>query len=196
MPGRTAHQLGDVVQSIFMGIVIARQQKTGSRMARVRVAGVKNIEDGILSPKNVLDELSLPENSQIDRFRLREGDILLSARGSMKVAVVRAEHERCIAGPNLVVIRPGSNLQPLLVLAFLRHPLTQEIIYRKSVTTTVSSINVKTLASLEIVVPSKQDQISLSRIVHLAEKQFVLARRVSDLRRRLGQELAVRALIL
>jgi restriction endonuclease S subunit len=192
---RPTARLGNVVESLFIGIVIARQQKIGLGEVALQVASVKDIENGILNQRNSLQELVLPEDSQVDRFRLRLGDVLVAARGSMKVALVGSEHEGCLAGPNVIVVRPGSNLESALVLAFLRHPLTQANIYRKSLTTTVSSINVKTIFDLEIVVPPKQNQIQLSRVVELAEKQYVLAQRASDLRRQLGQELAMRALM-
>jgi restriction endonuclease S subunit len=184
------------VESLFVGIVIGRQQKTGLRAFPLRVVGVKDIESGILRQRISLQELVLPESSQIDRFRLRVGDVLVSARGVMKVALVGDEHEGCLAGPNIIVVRPGSNLEPALVLAFLRHPVTEANIYRMSLTTTVSSVNVKTISDLQIVVPPRQEQILLSRVVELAEKQYLLAQRASDLRRQLGEELAMRALMI
>src|SRR5947207_12416824 len=85
-------RLGDVVESLFVGMVIGRQPKIGLRMSHVRVASVKNMENGILGHRRSLQGLVLPESSQIDRFRLRVGDVLVSARGLMKIALVGSEH--------------------------------------------------------------------------------------------------------
>jgi len=194
MTNKSIAPLRDVIGHVFTGMVLARQLTTGSHMSMMRIVSVKDIEDGLIAPRSALQELEFPEGSQIDRFRLIPGDVVMAARGAIKVSVATEDHAGCLAGPNLIVIRSGVQLHSALLLAFLRHPRTQDEIRRRSVGTTVPAINVDSILSLEIVVPPLSDQRKLSRIAELAERQYAVGKKIIDLRRSLAQELAIRAM--
>jgi len=160
----------------------------------MKIVGTKDIENGLLSPKGSLQEMVLPESLQTERFRLKTGDVVMTARGTIKISAVNDDQSGCFAGPNLIVIRPGTQLHSALLLAFLRHPKTQDEIKRRSVGTTVQAINLDSILSLKIVVPPQTDQPTLASIVQLAERQYSVGQKILDLRRSLAQELAMKAL--
>src|SRR6267142_5064454 len=135
---RNAFQLRDVIESAFTGMVLTRQLARGAR-TRMKIVGTKDIENGLLSPKGSLQEMVLPESLQTERFRLKTGDVVMTARGTIKISAVNDDQSGCFAGPNLIVIRPGTQLHSALLLAFLRHPKTQDEIKRRSVGTTVQA---------------------------------------------------------
>jgi restriction endonuclease S subunit len=159
------------------------------------VINTRDIEGGILKPLDQLDDVKLPATFQIDHYRVWDGDVLVSARGAFKVARVRAEHAGALAGPNLIVVRPSLSLKSSLLYAFLQHPDIQSQIQRKSVKTTVASIGIDTVANLYIKLPDASRQVDLALLVDLAERQYVLGRRIGEIRRELGQDIVARELI-
>lgn len=188
-------RLGDLMESIFAGMVLSRQPKEGLFEAPTRIINTRDIEEGILISPGRLEEVQLPATSQTDRYRVQDGDVLVSARGAFKVARVQTGHAGAVAGPNLIVVRPGRSLKPELLYAFLRHPDIQSEIHRQSVKTTVASIGIETIANLRIKVPEASKQSNLAQLVDLAERQYELSRRIAEIRRVLGHELVGRKLI-
>jgi hypothetical protein len=86
-------------------------------------------------------------------------------------------------------------LKSSLLYAFLQHPDTQSQIQRKSVKTTVASIGIDTVANLYIKLPDDSRQVDLALLIDLAERQYVLGRRIGEIRRELGQDIVARELI-
>ena len=188
-------QLRALVDDLFMGVVLSRVPKSGASGTPARVINTRDIEGGVLKPLDQLDNVNVPSTSQMDHYHIWDGDVLVAARGAFKVARVRAEHAGAIAGPNLIVIRPSPSMQPSLLYAFLQHPDIQSQIQRKSVKTTVASIGIDTIANLYIKLPDPSRQIDLAKLIDLAERQYVLGRRIGEIRRELGQEIVARELI-
>jgi Type I restriction modification DNA specificity domain len=188
--------LRDFVDDIFLGLSLARQPAGDVKRVATPMVNAKDLADGFLAPAAELQKTEVPESSQIERFRLRVGDVVMSSRGLIKVAGVGPEQAGAIAGANLIVVRPGNVLSPPLVLAFLRHPSTLAALARLSVGTTVPSINVSAIGALEIVVPPSEKQAQLSKLIELSDEHYAAARRAADLRHKLAQEVAIRELTL
>lgn len=186
--------LKDVVEDIFLGLSLSRQPLGDMKRIPTLMVNAKDLQSGFLPNRENLQESEVPEGSQIDRFRLQVGDVVMTARGTIKVAGVSEEQAGAIAGANLIIVRPGEWLAAPLVLAFLRHPSTLAILARLSVGTTVPSINVGAVAGLEVVLPSSERQTQLSQLVELADEHFSSARRAAELRHMLAQEVAMKEL--
>jgi restriction endonuclease S subunit len=186
--------LGDVVEEIFLGLSLARQAKGVVQTASRATVTVKDLSDGFLPPISDLQKADMPTTSQIERFSLREGDVVISARGSIKVAGVQKEHAGALAGANLIVVRPGRALKPPLVLAFLRHPLTISKLEALTAGTTVSSLNLSTVSRLRLNVPPIHKQGQIADLVQLADQHYAAARRAAEVRLQLAQEVAIGAL--
>lgn len=192
-----ARRLGNVVEAIFSGIVLSRQPQIASSGPPIRVINSRDIiEDGTLATTDLLENVNLPMTSQTERYRVQEGDVLVSARGVFKVGRVTGAHKGALAGPNLIVVRPGRILESWLVYSFLRHPGTRAELERHSVKTTVASIRIGTIDNLRIRVPHLSKQRGLARAVELAERQYALGRRIADARRLLGHQIATKDLII
>jgi restriction endonuclease S subunit len=112
----------------------------------------------------------------------------------MKVAGVQDEQSGAIAGPNLIVVRPGRTLLPPLVLALLRSPSTVTKLASETAGTTVPSLNVSTVSRLRVSVPPQETQTELAELVRLGDEHYAAARRAAEVRRQIAQEVAVRAL--
>lgn len=186
--------LGHAVESIFTGINPKRHQPWAGQSNPVSVINVKDIQDGAIAGTVSLQTLDLPASSQIDRFKVLLGDVLVTARGNPRVAPVRGDHVGCLAGPNIIVIRPASMLDAALVQAFLQHADTQARLKRESVGTTVPTLTVKAVSELELAIPPVEEQRKLARLVTLAENQLRSVRRAAELRQLLAQELVMRTM--
>jgi hypothetical protein len=191
---REVSNLGDVVQSIFTGINPQRHQPFSGQTSSLCLINVKDIQDGSVAEVQALQTIELPANSQTDRFKVQVGDVLVTGRGNPRVASVREKHVGCLAGPNIIVIRPASMLDASLVVAFLQHAQTRATLARKSVGTTVPTLTVKAISELDLAIPTAEEQQRLSRLVDLAEQQLRSARRAAELRRDLAQELVMRTM--
>lgn len=188
-------QLRFLVDDMFMGMVLAKQPKGASSNVSLKVINTRDIDSGILSAPDQLDRVELPATSQTDHYRVREGDVLVSARGAFKVARIQNEYIGAVAGPNLIVLRPNPSLKSSLLYAFLRLPDVQAQIQRQSVKTTVASIGIDTIANLALRIPDETKQFELARLIDLTERQYVLGRRMAEIRRTLAEEIITRELI-
>jgi len=186
--------LGHSVESIFTGINPKRHQPWAGQTEPVALINVKDIQDGAIADVGFLQSLELPAGSQIDRYRVILGDVLVTARGNPRVAPVREGHVGCLAGPNIIVIRPASMVDPALVQAFLQHAETQTTLSRESVGTTVPTLTVKAVSELKLSIPALEEQQKLARLVYLADSQLRSVRRAAELRRLLAQELVMRTM--
>jgi type I restriction enzyme S subunit len=132
------------------------------------VTRIETIRDGVIDPQRVR-YVQLPEQ-EIERWRLREGDILFSHINSVdhigKTAIYRGSPEILIHGMNLLLLRPdGNRVDPEYLLSVLRAAPTRA--YFKSIckkAVNQASVNQKDLASLSICVPPISEQ---RRIVDL-----------------------------
>jgi restriction endonuclease S subunit len=181
--------LGSLVTDIFTGVVLSKQRQGELSKSIVKIINTRDILDGILLRREELDDVGLSA-SQTKRYRVQDGDVLISARGGFKVGRIGHEHSGTIAGPNLVVVRPGPELESWLLYSFLRHPLIQTNIQRRSVKTTVASINIDTIADLRMKVPNISRQRKLAQVIELAERQYILGTQIAESRRVLGHEIA------
>jgi restriction endonuclease S subunit len=188
--------LGDLAEKIFLGFSASRQPKMAN-LPVLPVVNIKDLRNDLLATAvEDLDTIPISDSSQTDHFRLRVGDVIISARGAVKVAPVGEDHVKAIAGPNLIVVRMGSSpvLAPELLLAFLRHPTTRAVLEGQSVGAAVPSINVRTVSNLRLAIPSQNLQSQLAEVVQLADEQYITAKQASEKRRELGEEIVMRAL--
>ena len=95
--------LGDVATS-FRGKVVNVKDETGA-IGIVNIANIKEYDIDY----NSLDHLNADER-KIVNFVLKDGDILIPARGTtIKTAVFKEQQYPCIASSNLIVIRVNQN---------------------------------------------------------------------------------------
>lgn len=191
MAPRRESTLAELVQTIFTGLSPSKlPPEAESSSQPFRVINSRDFDHGIIASPESLEEMELHGTRQAHRYRIQEGDILIATRGAFKVARIGPEHAGCLAGPNLIVVRPGHLIDSWLLYAFFTHPVTQSEIRKQSVGTTVAAISSAIISRLTIAVPEREMQQKVGRLIETAHRQFVLGREIADVRWKLAQEIA------
>ena len=149
----------------------------GTDLKRLRGPGARE-EFPVITLKDVgrslspLDTLSRVEasRSEIVRYRVQTGDIIVNTRGmDIRAAVAQDTHAGVAIGPNLVAIRPEGIIEPVLIAAFLREPLTQAQLLRHTAGASTPGFTIKTLGALSIRIPSLERQRMLVSFIAAAD---------------------------
>ena len=102
------------------------------------------------------------EERKISRYALEEGDVLITARGTViKTAVFQKQSFTCITSANINVIRPTGTLRGAYLKLFLDSPVGGKLLKSLQRGSTVVNLNYKDLTELEIPVPPIQVQDAL-----------------------------------
>src|SRR6185312_14840875 len=142
MEPRRESTLAELVQTIFTGLSPSKWTPEAELSSPpFRVINSRDFDHGIIASPESLEEIELPGPRQAHRYRVEESDILIAARGAFKVARIGPAHAGCLAGPNLIVVRPGHLIDSWVLYAFFTHPVTQLEIRKLSVGTTVAAIS-------------------------------------------------------
>ena len=93
------------------------------------------------------------------------GDLLFSAKGTLKCALFDCGDDFFIASASFIIISPSENVYPL----YLKEYLNSEMMKRKyrSITdgSTIPSISIKELDNLEIHLPSYEKQVKIANMM-------------------------------
>jgi len=148
---RTA--LGDVAE-IFRGKSVTKKDPTGN----IGVVNISNIGEYDIDYDN-LDHLE-EEERKVMNYLLKEGDVLIPARGTaIRTAIFHEQSYPCIASSNVIVIRPEPKmLNSTYLKLFLDSPLGEKMINGVQQGITIINISYKDLKSLEIPLPSIEEQ--------------------------------------
>jgi restriction endonuclease S subunit len=188
--------LGSIVKQVSVGIPMSRYAaKEGEEAASVPVLSVGNIEDDCIARADLIPRARL-RVGDFDRFRVHEGDVLVSARGTiLKVALVLHGSAGVFASSNIIVIRPDqSRILPQVILALLRAPLWQEILKSRTRSSTgLMQLTAKDVASLPIPVPAIKIQEKIALLVEHEERAYRSAIDAASRRRSLVNALLTSA---
>lgn len=145
--------MGDVAE-IFRGKSVSKKDPTGS----IGVVNISNIGEYDIDYDS-LDHFD-EEERKITNYLLKEGDVLIPARGTaIRTAIFREQSYPCIASSNIIVIRPETKmLNGTYLKLFLDSPLGEKMISGVQQGSTIINISYKDLKSLEIPLPSIEEQ--------------------------------------
>ena len=144
------------IATVFRGKAVASLSDSGN-------VGVINIsemsETGInFGSLGMIEE----EERKISRYALEEGDVLITARGTViKTAVFQKQPFTCITSANINVIRSTGALRGAYLKLFLDSPVGGKLLKSLQRGSTVVNLNYKDLTELEIPVPPIQVQDAL-----------------------------------
>ena len=185
-------ELGTVSWEIFRGYQI-----TSSEVNDMLVENEEDMNYKILEISNVSDDGEISSDLKminsgernLDRYLLRDGDIVISARGDkIKKALVRIGYdERIIANGSINVIRADQNrLYPLYLKTFLDSEKGNISLNNIKSGVTIPSINVGELQKMIVPCPSMEEQ---RRIVDKIELKLEIiestAKRLEELKKEL-----------
>jgi type I restriction enzyme M protein len=179
--------LGDLAE-VFPGLAVARK-KTDDGID-TPIIGVSDLDGaGSVAGVEDLERAPLPLGRSTDGYRVRVGDVLITARGTqLKVAVVDAATEGAVLSANLLCIRPREDrLLPGALAAWL---LTAEghaaLTGRYHSTTGLLALTTTVVRRLPVPVPPLAVQSRASALFDATRTGYIAAMRAADARQALG----------
>jgi type I restriction enzyme M protein len=131
--------------------------------------------------------ISERQAADLERFRLRRGDVVLARRGELgRCAVVREEQEGWICGTGCFVLRPPDELNADYFAAYLRSPEARGWLEAHSTgTTTMKTISLNVLGKLPVTLPDLGTQQAIVGVMtrldeheRLLREQLTLTRKI------------------
>lgn len=144
---------------IFRGAPLINNSELHESGDPVRVIESADIKPEIKSSD--LSEKFVSSLRRIDRYELRNDDIIISVRGSIvKFGIFRcSEGDKVYPSPNVAVIRLDKNkLDPRFLTEYLRSPFGNNLIEAINLGTIIKAISVKDLKSIQIPLVRVNDQ--------------------------------------
>lgn len=121
-----------------------------------------------IAPRDQLEEAHVPAASEV--LRLAEaGDIVMTARGRLRAAVVEQQHAGVAVGPNLILLRLKDGFPAPLMLAYLRHPEIEQRLMMETAGTATPGISVEGLRQLEAQLPPPATWADATALVESVE---------------------------
>ncbi|REE84551.1 N-6 DNA methylase [Paenibacillus taihuensis] len=138
-------ELGNIAE-VFRGKAINKKDANGS-IGVVNISNLNNYDIDYAS----LDHIE-EEERKVANYLLKDGDLLLPARGTaIRIAVFKEQKYPCIASSNIIVIRPNEKLLLGTYLkVFLDSPMGNKVLAGNQQGTVVINISYKDLKTLEI----------------------------------------------
>ncbi|MFZ5943206.1 MAG: N-6 DNA methylase [Bacillota bacterium] len=186
-------ELKEVAQKIFRGVQIPKETFESAKKGRDKshyILSLSDINEDVINLDNNL--LVEPQQRWVKKYVVKEGDVVLSARGTViKSAVVEADMPPTIASGNLVVIRLKKNrYNPYILKFYLDSPLGKTFLEGLQTGTSVNVINPGNLEGLMIPRVNIQEQASLAeRIIEKEEAYKEAVRRAEHQRETATQNL-------
>ncbi len=143
--------------------------KTGPDDAKVAVPMLALRDVG--SRITVRSELeNVDATASLEGVRLAQsGDVVVTARGRLRAAIIEPQHEGVAIGPNLILIRVRDGLPPALVVAFLRHPEVERRLVVETAGTSTPGISIEALRQLEMRIPPAETWAEAAELVDAVE---------------------------
>lgn len=180
---RTA-TLADLSEAIFVGFSPSRAAKDDESGIPLPFIHIKDVVDDHLPSLTSLDKINFPLTANNGRLKLRRGDVLVSAKGTLsKCALVTAEHEDAIPSVNFAVIRPKPEVRSELIWAYFRTPEIQAIMARRAKGTLQMSLGLGDFQKLKMRVPPLDIQNDIADLILLSEQYYKKTKVVAALRR-------------
>ncbi len=190
-------KLKDIAEKIFAGLPPAEKWNTKDNHPRVVYINLKDLKNGTISSNN-LDIIPLGNSNALQRYQIIKGDILIACRGTQpKVAMVQDELSGfTVASQNIITIRLGEKLNPVLLKFYLESPVgSRQLRSRAFFSKTQYILTVAALSEMEIPVPPREIQDQLVGLLSFVDEQHSLSIRAAELRRRIMEKLALDLMI-
>jgi hypothetical protein len=185
------------IATLYPGLSLLRRRARGAGVRLVPVISVGDLEAEGVAPADRLTRAPLQTGPATERYRVQEGDVLVTARGTLlKVALVGPESAGALASSNLIVVRAGPDVLPAVLLAFLRNPRTQgELLSGSRSSSGALALTANDLGGLLVPVPPLAEQRRVAELLEAVEANYRAGRRAAEVRRQVGYELANKLLL-
>ncbi len=162
--------LGEVAE-IFRGKSVTKKDINGM----IGVVNISNIGQYEIDYDG-LDKLN-EEERKVQNYILREGDVLLPARGTaIRTAVFHEQSYPCIASSNVIVVRPnGKMMNSTYLKIFIDSPIGNGLISSLQQGITVMNISYKDLKLLEVPFPAIGEQEKVAKEYEESYQTYIKA---------------------
>ena len=141
----------------------------------------QNIGDNRINVEGIA-RIGPDDASRLNRYLVREGDIVYSRRGDVKRrALVRSSEDGWLCGTGCLRVRLGENgVDPTYASYFLGHPSTREWIVRHAHGATMPNLNTSILSACPFVIPPKEEQRAIAHILGTLDDKIELNRCMNE----------------
>jgi type I restriction-modification system DNA methylase subunit len=174
-PNIKKEELGNIAE-VFRGKAINKKDANGS----IGVINISNLNDFDIDYDSL--EHIEDEERKVASYLLKDGDLLLPARGTViRIAVFKEQKYPCIASSNIIVIRPNEKLLLGTYLkVFLDSPMGKKVLAGKQQGTVVINISYKDLKTLEIPLLRIEEQKVIAEEYEQEFSQYVETIRLAE----------------
>lgn len=169
------------IAEIFSGYAF-RERVSAFPSGETAVVQMKNIDSNDNLQLDNVPRVSIPDLNE--RQLLRQGDLLLRARGLFHTAaVVTQVIERAIAAAPLMVIRLKSPIaQPDYLRWFLNQQATQSLFVKLAAGSHVQTLNKAAIEDLAVPLPPTDRQTRIANLAELGTRERALAMLIAEKR--------------
>lgn len=168
------HQLSEYVNDCFRGFKIGLKDYYDAN-GEYEILNVSDLEDGMIS--NNLTRLN-PQGIAVDRYLLKENDVVISSHGIVKVGVIKNIGERkIIASGNFTVVRLNiEKLKPFYLEAFLNSSNGKKILRKASTGATTYIFTPGKILTIEIPILDIEKQNKLMKEYENKKTEIMLTK--------------------
>ena len=174
---------------VFPGLGASREEAAGQEGDRMPVIGVRDLQDGGVAPREMLDTISVSSRSRAEPYVVRPDDVLVTGRGTiLKFGLVGDATAGAVASANIIVVRPGPKaIGPALFASLSSDVFRPRIELLRRGSTTLLSLSAKDLANIEVRMPSLDEQRRIASLVLEAHAAYRAAIEAAEIRRELAR---------
>ncbi len=165
-----------------------------------RIINLSDVQDGELN-FNTIAKYDIRSNAKIASYTVKEGDIIISAKGAtIKICVIPKHDEPLLISQNFIGIRLNKEYSPNFIKEYLESPLGKYLISNKQLGSTVTMLNARDLKDIDIITIPKivQDEMMKkyqSKQKRIKEKIKELEQQALDLQIELYREMDIKKTI-
>lgn len=146
------------IADFYRGINVTGKNIEENKEGQYKIINLSDVNDGKINIDS-LKRYSIKNNARTEAYKVKEGDILISNKGtSIKICIIPKHNEEILISQNFIGVRLKSNNNPEYVKYFLESPLGQYLISDIQAGTAVVTINTKDLKTLPIILNDLEEQ--------------------------------------
>lgn len=156
--------------------------KDENATGNVALLKIADIVEGEI-PEAGLARYQLGGRVKLDNYRLQKGDIVLSIRGQLKLAIFESDRDDVLLSQNFVGIRCNPEFNPHFVKLYLESPIMQFIMQNSLTGSTILNLSVKDIEEFKIPLLPLDEQQKI--VQECKKKQKELKEKLKEILREL-----------